>query len=115
MTTQDLNQNTQTMTDTATLALIGLPSGEKVIADTVFADGSLLLSNILEIITLSDGNGNYKYNIGPYMPYAEGAISVPIVQAIIAIPNAELRAAHAKQFAKTGQIVLPETSLILPS
>lgn len=111
MTTETLNQNTQTMTDT-TLALLGLPSGEKVIADVQFADGSLLLTNVLEIITLSDGNGNYKFNIGPFMPYADGTISVPVSQVLIAIPNAELRAAHSKQFSK---IVLPESSLILPS
>ena len=111
MTTDTQNQNMQTIDETQLLVL-GLPSGEKVIADVNFVDGSLILTNVLEIITMADGKGNFKFSLAPFMVYADGAISAPVSQVIMAAPGSELREAHSRQFSK---IVLPESSLVLAS
>jgi len=113
MTTQDLTQTTTTQIDSDVM-LIGLPSGEKVVADVTFDGGSLILRNVLEILTMADGAGNYKFSLAPFMVYAdpEAGISVPVTQVLMSIPGGELREAHKRQFSK---IILPESNLVLSS
>jgi hypothetical protein len=109
--TQEQNQTTQT-TETE-LMLIGLPSGEKVIANIYVDGGSVIMKDVLEIITTTDGANNYRFGLAPFMVYAdpEAGISVPVTQITMAIPGAELRDAHSRKFSK---IQLPESSLIIP-
>lgn len=104
------------MTDTNTL-ILGLPSGEQIIADVTVDGGSFMCSNVLEIMRQVDDNGSMRMGLTPFMPYAstEGGISVPLTSAVIAIPGAELRSAHQRAFSK---IITPESAsggIVLPS
>lgn len=95
------------------LMIVGLPTGERLLADVSAEGGSFLLSNTLQIMERVDQDGSMRMGLVPFMPYAEDGISVPMQSVILAVPSAELRRHHQNAFSK---IITPEQQgIILPS
>lgn len=97
------------------VVVLGLLSGEKIVASVEFDQNSIIVTEALEILVHMEDDGRFRMGLTEWMPFTkrDAGISVPLGSTVIAVPNEELRKAHAKTFSK---IITPDTpSLILPS
>lgn len=94
--------------------VLGLMSGEHIIATVEESSGVYLCTDVLQIVTDFDHeNGQTKSSAVPYMPFTSGAIGVPSSVTTMAIPNAELLEHYNQRFSK---IISPtQQKIILPS
>lgn len=93
--------------------ILGLVSGEHLIATVEERQGAYLCSNVLQIVTDPDVNtGQVRMGLMPYMPYADpdSGFAVPTNMAIMAVPSEDLLNHYNERFAK---IITPSTKIIV--
>lgn len=104
----------ETNTPQTDILILGLASGDNIIATVTETGGAYLCYEILAIVTDRDSKtGEVRMGFTPFMPYADplGGFIVPTMMATIAIPSEGLL-----QHYKTihGKIITPpEPKIIL--
>lgn len=96
--------------DDSNILVLGLASGEHIIAEVTPSNGAYACTNILQIITDTSPEGNVSMGAVPYMPYTTGDLMVPTATTTVATPGEMLLQHYKKMF---GKIILPESSIIL--
>ena len=92
--------------------IIKLLDGTELLCTAKENPGAYFCTDILQIITDIDENGNGRMGLAEFMPYADSdaGFAVPSSIACIALPNQELQDHYNKRF---GKIITPPTKLKL--
>lgn len=101
-------------TPTPDILILGLTSGEQILASVVETAGAYLCSDVLAIISrVNEATGEMSMGLSPFMPYAdpEGGFIVPTIMATVAIPSEQLLRHYQQTFGKI--ITPPEPKIIL--
>jgi hypothetical protein len=95
------------------IIILGLMTGANIIATVEESTGAYLCTDVLEILTTTDEQGNGKMGIVPFMPFAsqEGGFAIPTNMAIVATPTQELLDFYKRKFSVI--ITAPDQKIIL--
>jgi hypothetical protein len=98
---------------TSDILILGLTSGEHILATVTETGGAYLCFEVLSIISNTDEKtGEMRMGLMPFMPYADpaGGFIVPTMMATVAIPS-ETLVRHYKTI--HGKIITPPEQKII--